>query len=139
MKGRPGMVTSHPTSAHTSGLALFRPATSCFSPTTSFKIDKEFFAKAKAEGREHASSGQQQRPTHDSGHSGPRSQHLLRLDTIPQLGFAIATWLPTQHRELGTRHPVSSNGPVFRRDHGVWLRAAHRKSRRNTRLSLGGE
>src|SRR5208337_2845999 len=56
------------------------------------KIDKEFFAKAKAEGREHASSGQQQRPTHDSGHSGPRSQHLLRLDTIPQVEFAIATW-----------------------------------------------
>ena len=25
------------------------------------------------------------------------------------MGFAIATWLPTQHRELGTRQPVSSN------------------------------
>src|SRR5208337_3416767 len=66
------------------------------------------------------------------------SPKTSRLDTIPQVGFAIATWLPTQHRELGTRQPVSSNGPLFRRDNSLCPRAAHRKSRRNTGLSLGG-
>src|SRR5208337_3320684 len=66
----------------------------------------------------------------------PPSQHPLRLDTIPQVGFAIATWIPTQHRELGTRQPASSNGPLFRRDKSLCPRAAHRKSRLNTGLSL---
>ena len=46
-------------------------------------------------------------------------RHLLSLDTIPQVGSAIATWLPTGRRKLGRRRPVSSNGPLFRRDHGV--------------------
>ena len=64
----------------------------------------------------------------------PRWQHLLRLDTIPQVGSGIATWLPTRHRELGMRQPVSSNGPLFRRDNSLCPRAARRNSRRNTGL-----
>ena len=49
----------------------------------------------------------------------PSWRHLLSLDTIPQVASAIANWLPTGRRKLGRRRPVSSNGPLFRRDHGV--------------------
>ena len=48
--------------------------------------------------------------------------HRLSLDTIPQVGSASATRLSTGRRQLGTRRPVSSNGPLFCRDDSLWRR-----------------
>ena len=49
----------------------------------------------------------------------PSWWHLLSRDTIPQVGSVIANWLPTGRHKLGRRRPVSSNGPLFRRDDGL--------------------
>ena len=56
--------------------------------------------------------------------SSSRWWHPLSLDTIPQVRSARATWLSTGRCHLGTWRPVSSNGPLFRRDDSPWRRAA---------------
>jgi hypothetical protein len=51
-------------------------------------------------------------------------QYPLSPDTIPQVAAAIASKLSSRRRELDAERPVSSNGPLFRRDDSLWLCAA---------------